>query len=167
MAVEAGRTDAGQRRLAVVGGVELLLRERRHQQPQPFQLPGRENAVEQLEVVGERDQLALRDIAQIRAWDQVHGWRKCSQKAFGQIEIDVKAGQVAPVLPLYRVDLDLRKHEASGRVEWMRQGKEPLRPYAPLTDLVWAHRPELLPRHPACQLDAHTSLPRLVASPRP
>jgi len=71
MAVEAGRTDAGQRRLAVVGGVELLLRERRHQQPQPFQLPGRENAVEQLEVVGERDQLALRDIAQIGSRDQV------------------------------------------------------------------------------------------------
>src|SRR5713101_1785472 len=122
MAVEAGRTDAGQRRLAVIGGVELLLRERCHQQPQPFQLPWCENAVEQLEVVGERDQLAPRDIAQIGSRDQVHGWRKCSQEAFGQVEIDVEAGQVASVLTLYRVDLLLRKHEAASRVEGMWQG---------------------------------------------
>jgi len=29
---------------------------------------------------------------------------------------------------------------------------------APLTDLVWAHRPALFPRHPKWQLDAHTFL---------
>ena len=58
---------AGHRRLAIVGRVELLLRERRQQQAQPFQLPRLEDAVEQLVEVVERDQLALRDIAQVGA----------------------------------------------------------------------------------------------------
>src|SRR5258708_3959496 len=89
MAIEAGRALAGYFRFAIVGRVELLLREWRHQQAQPFQLPWCENAVEHLEVVGERDQLALRDVAEIGSRDQVHGWRKCSKEAFRQIKIDI------------------------------------------------------------------------------
>ena len=163
VAVEARRTDAGQRRLAIVGGVELLLRERRQQQAQSFQLPGRENAVEHLVVVGERDQLALRDITEIGARGQVHRRRKRGQKAFGQIEIDVEAGQVAVVLPLYRVDRHFRKHKAAGRVEGMRQGKEALWPEAALTNLIRAHRCELPPSHAAWQLDTHPFLERFSA----
>ena len=51
VAVETGHARARLQRAAVVGGVELLLRERRQQQPQPFQLLRVQDAVEQLEVV--------------------------------------------------------------------------------------------------------------------
>ena len=118
----------GSCRFAILGRVELLLRERRHQQAQPFQLPRRDNAVEQLVVVGERNQLALRDIPQFGAAGQVHRRRKRGQEALRQIEIEVEAGQVAPVLPLDRVDRGLRKDEAAGGMEGMRQGQEALRP---------------------------------------
>src|SRR5258707_15545455 len=42
MAVKASRTDAGNRRTAILGGIELLLWEGRQQKAQPFQLPGSE-----------------------------------------------------------------------------------------------------------------------------
>ena len=48
VAVEAGHALVGLEAAAVVGGVELLLRERRDQQPQPFELLGIEDVLEQL-----------------------------------------------------------------------------------------------------------------------
>ena len=83
---------------AILGRIELLLREGRQQQPQPFQLPGRQHAIEHLVVIGQRDQLALRDIAQIGARGQVDRRRKLGQEVVRQIEIDVEPRQVAPVL---------------------------------------------------------------------
>ena len=50
---------------AIFGVVELLLRERRHQQPQALKLLGIEDTVEELEEVVKRHQLALRDIAEV------------------------------------------------------------------------------------------------------
>ena len=85
---------------AILGGIELLLREGRQQQAQSFQLPGSKYAVEHLVVIGERDQLAVRDIAQIWARSEVNGGRKLGQEVVGQIEIYVKPGQVSPVLLL-------------------------------------------------------------------
>src|SRR6266849_3723370 len=63
MAIKASRAEAGNRRAAILGRIELLLREGRQQKAQPFQLPGREQPVEHLVVIRERDQLTLRDIA--------------------------------------------------------------------------------------------------------
>src|SRR3984957_5244688 len=138
--------------------MKLLLREWRQQQAQPFQLSGRENAVEHVEEVGDRDQLALRDVAQIGARGQVHRRRKRSQKVFGQVEIDVEAGQVSPVLCLDRVDLLMRKNLAACGMEWMRQRKEALWPQALVTDRVGRHARELFPGHPRWQPDAYPLL---------
>src|SRR6266478_5128446 len=127
MAVKASRADAGNRRTAILGRIELLLWEGRQQQAQPFELPRRDQAVEQLVVIGERDQLTLRDIAQIRARRQVNGWRKLGQEVIRQIEIYVEPGQVSPVLLLDRVDQEAWKNKAAVDVVGMRQGVEPLR----------------------------------------
>jgi hypothetical protein len=121
MAIEASRAKAGNLRAAIVSRIELLLREGRQQQAQPFQLPGSEKAIEQLVVIGERDQLALRDIAQIGARGQVDGWRKRGQEVIRQIEIYVEPGQVSPVLGLDRVDQEVGKDEAAS--EWLGCGK--------------------------------------------
>ena len=58
MAIEAGHAAAGLCRATILGQVELLLRERRHQEPQPVELLGVQEAVEQLVVILDRDQLA-------------------------------------------------------------------------------------------------------------
>src|SRR5258708_39773993 len=100
MAIKACRADAGNRRAAIVGGIELLLREGRQQQAQPFELPRREKAVEQSEVIRERDQLALRDGAQVRAGGEAGGWRKPGQEALRQRAIDGGPGLVPPVLEI-------------------------------------------------------------------
>src|SRR5258707_3336142 len=158
MAIKASRADAGNRRAAILGRIELLLREGRQQQAQPFQLPGRKQAVEQSEVIGERDQLTLRDIAQIGARRQVDGWRKLSQEVIRQIEIDVEPGQVSPVLLLDRIDQEVRKNKAAVGVFGMRQGVEPLRIEILFANLVRAHRRKLLPGHSGGQFDADAFL---------
>ena len=79
-------------RAAVFGLVELLLRERGHQQPQALQLLGVEDAVEQLVEVGDGHQLALRHIAQVGPGGQKHGRRELGQEVVRQIEIEVEAG---------------------------------------------------------------------------
>src|SRR5712692_477131 len=127
MAVKASRADAGNRRTAILGRIELLLREGRQQQAQPFQLPGRKQAVEQFVVIGERDQLTLRDIAQVGARGQVDGGRKLGQEVIRQIEIYVEPGQVSPVLLLDRVDQEGREDKAAIGMVGMRQGVESLR----------------------------------------
>src|SRR6266446_1904375 len=64
---------------------------------------------EQLVVIGQRDQLVLRYVAQIGARCQVHGRRKLGQEVIRQIEVNVEPLQVAPVLLLYCVDQEVRK----------------------------------------------------------
>ena len=65
VAVEAGDALGRLHAPAILGEVELLLRKRRDQQPQAFELLGIEDVLEQpLEVV-ERHQLALRDVAEV------------------------------------------------------------------------------------------------------
>src|SRR5258708_866802 len=113
MAVKASCADAGNRRTAILGCIELLLWEGRQQKAQPFQLPGSEYSVEHLVVIRERDQLTLRDITQLGARGQVNGWRKLGQEVIRQIEIHVEPGQVPPVLLLDRVDQEVRKDEAA------------------------------------------------------
>jgi len=54
VAVEAGHPLMGLQTAAVVRDIELLLRERRHQQPQAFELLGIEDVLEQVVEVGQR-----------------------------------------------------------------------------------------------------------------
>ncbi len=65
MAVEARDALAGDQRAAVLGGIELLLRERREEQAQAFQLLGIQDALEKLLEIRERHELALGYVAQV------------------------------------------------------------------------------------------------------
>jgi len=163
MAIKASRTLAGYLGTAIVGCVELLLWKGRQQQAQPFQLSRGKNAVEQLVVIGQRDQLALRDIAQIGAWGQIHRRRKLGQEVIRQIKIQIEPLQVSAVLLLDRVDQEVRKDKAALGMVGVRQGIEPLRIEVLVADLVWAHRGQPLPGHPGRQFDANSFLQRFAA----
>ena len=114
---------------AVVGGVELLLRERRDQQPQPFELLGIEDVLEQLVEVVERHQLALGHVAQVGPRGQVDRRRELGQQMLRQVEVEIEARQVAAGLLLGLVD-----ERACGKTmppaSWcgMRQREEAGRP---------------------------------------
>ena len=66
MAVEACDSQAGTRNTAIVGRIELLLRERRQEQAQTIKLFRVEQFFEECEVVVDSDELALRDVAHLR-----------------------------------------------------------------------------------------------------
>src|SRR6185437_1938534 len=102
--VEAGGALAGNLRLAIVGGIELLLREWRQQQAQALDLAWRQDTVEHLEVVGERDQLALRDVAEVRSLHQIRRRGKRCQKPLRQVEVYIESAQVKIILALHGVD---------------------------------------------------------------
>ncbi len=133
VAIEAGDASpaVGVIRLAVGGGVELLLRELRHQQAHAFQILGVENAVEELLEVIDRKHLALRDIAEVRAGGQVDGRWKLRQEVFGQIEIEIEALQPGQLL-----DFHLREDHAAYLVMRMRQRQEPLRELILVADFL-------------------------------
>ena len=158
MAIKAGGTLAGSLGSAILGDIELLLWKGRQQQAQPFQLSRRKNAVEQPVKIGERDQLALRYVAQIGALCQEHGRRKFGQEVVRQIEINVEPLQVSPVLLLDRVDQEVRKDKAALLVLGVRQRIEPLRIEVLVADLVRGHRRQPLPGHAGRQFDADALL---------
>src|SRR5439155_26279461 len=160
MAIKAGGTLAGSLGSAILGDIELLLWKGRQQQAQPFQLSRRKNAVEQPVKIGERDQLALRYVAQIGALCQEHGRGKLGQEMVRQIEINVEPLQVSPVLLLDRVDQEVRKDKAALLVLGVRQRIEPLRIEVLIADLVRAHRREALPGHTGWQFDPDALLDR-------
>src|SRR6266481_3044434 len=122
----------------------------------PSSCLGVRRPLKKLVIIGERDQLVLRDIAQIGARGQVDGRRKRGQELIRQIEIYVEPGQVSPVLVLDRLDQEVQKDEAALGMVGMRQGVEPLRIEIVLANLVQAHRRQPLPGHPSGQLDAET-----------
>jgi hypothetical protein len=68
MTVEAGNAEARMLAAPVGGEVELLLRERRQEQPETFELLGVEDAVEELVVVVGRDEATAGDVAEIGTW---------------------------------------------------------------------------------------------------
>jgi hypothetical protein len=72
-----------------------------------------ENAVEQLVVVHDGHDLPLGHVAQIRPRGQEDGRRELGQEVVGQVEVEVEAGQVALLLLLDLVDMELRKHHAA------------------------------------------------------
>ena len=86
----------------------VIQREWRHQQTHPFDLLRIEDTVEDLVEVFDRDQLALRDIAQIGPRGQVDRRRKFREKMIRQIEIEVKTCQI-PTFLLDFVDVEFRE----------------------------------------------------------
>ena len=98
VAVEAGHAlhAVGLLRLAVGGGVELLLRELRHQQAHALQVLGVQDAVEDLLEVLDGHHLALRDVAQVGPRRQEDGRRELGQEVLGQVEVEVEALQPRP-----------------------------------------------------------------------
>ena len=76
--------------LAVVGGVEFLLRQGREQQPQPVELHGRQDVLEQPVVVVDRDDFAARHVAQLGPVLKEHRRRELGQERLGQVEVDVE-----------------------------------------------------------------------------
>ena len=121
MAVETDHATMGGQRAAVQRLVELLLRERRDQQPQPFELFGVQDAAEQLVEVGDRDELALRHVAQVGPRGQEDGRRKLGQQVGRQVEVEVESRQVAGLLLLDLVDVVLRKQHAPFGMVRVRQ----------------------------------------------
>src|SRR6266446_2382959 len=119
VAVEARCAAARLLRAAVLGLIVLLCRERRHQKAQTFDLLGRDDAVEQLVIVLDSDELALRDVAEVGTLIEVHRRREIRQEVIRDIVIDVEAREIASFLPFDLVDQELRKHEAAFRMLWM------------------------------------------------
>ena len=101
VAIQTGHPQAGLGALAVVGRVELLLGERRHQQAQAVELHGRQDVREQAVVVVDRDDLAPGNIAQLGAALEIHGRRELGQEGFGEIELDVVPLQARKHLDLH------------------------------------------------------------------
>ena len=150
----------------VLGRVELLLRERRDQQPQPFELLRVQDAVEQLVVVVDRDELALRDVAEVGPRGQVDRRRKLGQEVVGQVEVEIEAGQVAVFLLLDLVDVELReKHAAFGMVR-VGQRHETVGKDSLLANAFGSHLGQLVPGHSSLQFDAHATLDRFAARHR-
>ena len=92
----------------VVGGVEFFLRERCQQQAQPIELHGRQDVLEEPIIVVDRNDLAARNVSQLRTSLQIDGRRELGEKGFGQVEFDVVSLQAGEHL-----DLHLRKDLAA------------------------------------------------------
>src|ERR1700720_2588381 len=114
--IQASHTTAWLVGTAIVGLIELLLRERCKQQPQSLDLLGIEDAVEQVEKVCNREQLSLGDIAQVWPRGQVNCRRKFGKKMFGDVEIEIEPGQVALLLLHQFLEFELRKHHSTFRM---------------------------------------------------
>ena len=84
VAVEARDALVRGERAAIVRGVELRLRERRQEQPQSFELLGIQDLAEQLVEVRERDELALRHVAEIGPRGQEDRRGKLGQQVIGR-----------------------------------------------------------------------------------
>ena len=136
-ALHAGRVL----RLAVGRGVELLLRELRDQQAQALQVLGVEDSREELLEVVDRDDFALRDVAQVGPRGQVDGRRELGQEVLGQVKIDVE-----PLQPWQDLDLHLREDHSAHLVLGVRQWQEALGKQVLLADLAPEPSRPVVPR---------------------
>ena len=100
VAIQASDAPALLRALAVLRLVELFLWEGRQQHAQPFELHRRYDPHHEGVVVADREQLALGDIAELGMGGKEDRRRKFGRKAVRQVEINVEAPKVAPLLSL-------------------------------------------------------------------
>src|SRR5882724_460959 len=163
VAVEARCTAAGFLGPAVLGLIVLLLRERCHQKAQTFNLLGRENAVEQLIIVFDRDELALRDVPEVSTLIEVHRRWKLRQEMFRDVVLDVETREVAVLLALDLIDQKVRKYETPFRMLRVGQRIEALGKEVLLANLFRSHGGETLPALSRRKLDSDSLLQRLAA----
>ena len=161
MAVET--RDAAMRflRAPVAGHVELLLRKRREQQAQAVELLRIQDAVEKIHEIVDRHALALRHIAEVGPRGEKDGRGKFRQEMIGQIEVEIEARQVALLLFLQLLDLELRKEHAAFGMIRMRQREESRGPNILFADLLRRHFRELFPCDALGQSNPHALLHRL------
>src|SRR6185436_11553424 len=116
MTIQTRDAELRLRYLAIVGGIELLLRERRQQQAQALHLNRREDPVHQLEKVACRQQLAFRHVTELGPRRQKDGRRKFRQQVIRQMKVDVETLQRAMLTLVDLIDLELREDHAAGLV---------------------------------------------------
>src|ERR1700674_3818538 len=80
VAIQAAHASARLLRAAILGLVELLLRKRRHQKAQSLELLWIDDAVEQLVIIVDGDELALRNIAEVRTLIEIDRGRELGGK---------------------------------------------------------------------------------------
>ena len=156
VAIETRHAQAGIHALAVVGGIEFFLREWCEQQPEPVELHGRQDVLEEAVIVVDRNDLTARDVSELGPRLEIDRWRKLRQERFGQIEINVESLE-----PWKHRDLHFGKHLAPRRVLGMRQRR--IREYAGTADLGGAHPGEALPCGPLRQSSGWPHAKRLAA----
>jgi hypothetical protein len=88
-----------------------LLRKRRHQKAQALELLRIDDAVEQLIIILDGDELPLRDVTEVRTLIEIYRRREPGQKVIGNVEIDVEAREVAPLLALVTTVPTALRHE--------------------------------------------------------
>src|SRR5207253_7102548 len=164
VAVEAGDAEARTLAAPIGGEVELLLGERRHEQPQSFQLLGIEDPVEELVVVVGRDEATARDVTEIGARRQVDRRGELRKERIGEVEVEVETGEVSTRLLLDLVGVEDGKHYASVWMIGMRKGQEPRREYALLADLLRRHLRQDVPGDAGGQLRPDAALNRLASA---
>src|SRR5262249_51962724 len=126
---------------AIVGGVELLLRELGYEQPHALHVLCVEDSLKNiLEILNGYDS-ALRNVAQIGPRGEEHGGRKFWQKVFRQVEVDVEAFE-----PRELLDLMLREYHAAHGMIRMRQRQISLGEHALVLDFVRRNLGKFLPR---------------------
>ena len=146
VAVQAAHAAMRSLRAAIIGGVELLLRKRSHQQTQTFELFGIQDTVEQLEEVIVRHQLAHRNITEIGPRRQVNGRGKLREKMIRHIQVQIEPGQVTRFLFHQFVDVKLGEDHPSFRMIRMRQRQESIRKNVLFQNALRGHGRELVPR---------------------
>jgi hypothetical protein len=158
VAVEARDAAARPHRPAILHLVELLLGERRQQQAQPVELLGVQDPVEQLEEVVERHELPLRDVPEVGARDEEDRGRELGKEVVGEVEVQIEALQVALLVALDGVDVELREHHPALGMVGVGQGQEPEGKGVAGADLLRGHPVERVPRHAGGQPGPHPVL---------
>src|SRR5258708_12583165 len=110
VAIEAGHAPARLLRAAILGLVELLLRKRRHQKTQALELLRIDDAVEQLIIILDGDELPLRDVTEVRTLIEIYRRREPWQKVIRNVEIAGEAPELPPPPPLYLFSLHTTQH---------------------------------------------------------
>src|ERR1700688_84431 len=124
MAIKARHSQTRMFAAAIRRLVELLLREWGEQQPQPFQLFGIQDAVEQRVIVAGGDHLSLGDVSEGGSRGQVNCCGKFWKEVVRYVEVYVKTRQVSSRLLLDFINCEMRKDHASFTVLGMRQGEK-------------------------------------------
>src|SRR4030081_3618373 len=76
VAIEAGHAPARLLRASILGLVELLLRKRRYQKTQDLDLLRIDDAVEQLVIIFDGNELTLRNVAEVRTLIEIYRRRE-------------------------------------------------------------------------------------------